>query len=79
MCLLNIHKIIACLYIFLNSKGVRREALKIFCVMIHLLVDTWPDFALFRVVRPYIRIYVFFVPFLLAQNEASSCFEQYSF
>ena len=59
MCLLNIHKIIACLYIFLNSTEVRTEALKIFCVMIHLLVDTWPDFALFRVVRPYIRIYVF--------------------
>ena len=27
----------------------------------------------------YVRIYVFFIPFLLAQNEASSCFEQYSF
>ena len=63
MCLLNIHKIIACLYIFLNSPEVRTEALKIFCVMIHLLVDTWPDFALFRVVRPYIRIYVFFCSF----------------
>ena len=63
---------------FLNSTEVRREALKIFCVMIHLLVDTWPDFALFRVVRPYIRIYVFW-SFFLAQNEASSCFEQYSF
>ena len=59
VCLLNIHKIIACLYMFLNSTEVRTEALKIFCVMIHLLVDTWPDFALFRVVRPYIRIYVF--------------------
>ena len=44
---------------FFNSTEVRAEALKIFCVMIPLLVDTWPDFALFRVVRPYIRIYVF--------------------
>ena len=38
---------------FFNSTEVRTEALKIFCVMIPLLVDTWPDFALFRVVRPY--------------------------
>ena len=54
MCLLNIHKIIACLYIFFNSTEVRTEALKIFCVKIPLLVDTWPDFALFMVVRPYV-------------------------
>ena len=43
MCLLNILKIIACLYIFFNSTEVRTEAFKIFCVMIPLLVDTWPD------------------------------------
>ena len=51
VCLLNIHKITACLYIFLNSTEVRTEALQIFCVMIPL-----PDFALFRVVRPYYTI-----------------------
>ena len=38
---------------FFNSTEVRTEALEICCVMIPLLVDTWPDFALFRVVRPY--------------------------
>ena len=38
---------------FFKSTEVRTEALKIFCVMIPLLVDTWPDFALFRVVGPY--------------------------
>ena len=37
---------------FFTSTQVRTEAFKIFCVMIPLLVDTWPDFALFRVVRP---------------------------
>ena len=52
MCLLNIHKIITCLYLFLIQQ-VRTETLTIFCVMIPLLVDTWPDFGLFRVVRPY--------------------------
>ena len=45
MFLLNIHKIIARLYVF-NSTEVRTEALQIFCVMI-------PFFALFRVMRPY--------------------------
>ena len=39
---------------FFKSAEVRTEALKIFCVMIPLLVDTWPDFALFRVVRPHV-------------------------
>ena len=38
---------------FFNSTEVRTEALKIFCAMIPLLVDTWSDFASFRVVRPY--------------------------
>ena len=59
MCLLNIHKIITSLYLFFNSTEVRTETLTIFCVMIPLLVYTWPDFGIFRVVRPYIRIYVF--------------------
>ena len=36
---------------FLNSTEVRTETLKIFCVMIPLFVDTWPDFGLVRVVR----------------------------
>ena len=39
------------IYIF-NLTEVRTEALEIFYVMIPLVVDTWPDFALFRVVRP---------------------------
>ena len=39
-----------CIYFF-NSTEVRTEAIKIVCAMIPLLVDTWPDFALFRVVR----------------------------
>ena len=41
---------------FFNS---RTEALKIFCVVIPLLLDTWPDFALFhvfRVMRPHVCI-----------------------
>ena len=42
------------LFVFVfNSTEVRTETLTIFCVMIPLLVDTWPDFGLFRVVRPY--------------------------
>ena len=65
------------LFVFVfNSTEVRTETLTIFCVMIPLLVDTWPDFGLFRVVRPYMRIYVFLGYFLLAQNEALICFEQ---
>ena len=41
------------LFVFvINSTEVRTETLTIFCVMIPLLVDTWPDFGLFRVVRP---------------------------
>ena len=59
MCLLNIHKIIACLYIFLY------KTLKIFCVMIPLLVDTSPDFALFRVVRPYVIIFTLYNDILM--------------
>ena len=48
------------LFVFVfKSTEVRTETLTIFCVMIPLLVDTWPDFGLFRVVRPYMRIYVF--------------------
>ena len=48
------------LFVFVfNSTEVRTETLPIFCVMIPLLADTWPDFGLFRVVRPYMRIYVF--------------------
>ena len=48
------------LFVFVfNSTEVRTETLTIFCVMIPLLVDTWPDFGLFRVVRPYMKIYVF--------------------
>ena len=48
------------LFVFVfNSTEVRTETLTIFCVMIPLLVDTWPDFGLSRVVRPYMRIYVF--------------------
>ena len=35
-----------------NSTEVRTETLTKFCVMSPLLVDTWPDFGLFRVVRP---------------------------
>ena len=47
------------LFVFVfNSTEVRTETLTIFCVMIPLLVDTWPDFGLFRVVRPYMRMYV---------------------
>ena len=52
------------LFVFVfNSTEVRTETLAIFCVMIPLLVDTWPDFGFFRVVRPYMRIYVFWVIF----------------
>ena len=40
--------------IFFNSTEIRTEKIAIFCVMISLLVDTWPDCNLFRVVRPYI-------------------------
>ena len=48
------------LFVFVfNSTEVRTETLTIFCVMIPLLADTWPDFGLFRVVRTYMRIYVF--------------------
>ena len=51
------------LFVFVfNSTEVRTETLTIFCVMLPLLVDTWPDFGLFsmfRVVRPYMRIHVF--------------------
>ena len=49
------------LFVFVfNSTEVRTETLTIFCVMIPLLAETWPDFGLFRVVvRPYMRIYVF--------------------
>ena len=44
------------LFVFVfNSTEVETETLTIFCVMIPLLVDTWPDFGLFRVVRPYIQ------------------------
>ena len=59
MCLLNIHKNYNLFVFVFNSTEVRTETLTIFCVMIPLLVDTWPDFGLFRVVRPYMRIYVF--------------------
>ena len=48
------------LFVFVfNSTEVRTGTLAIFCVMIPLLVDTWPHLGLFRVVRPYMRIYVF--------------------
>ena len=69
------------LFVFVfNSTEVRTETLTIFCVMILLLVDTWPDFGLFRVVRPYNNENIRFWGYvLLAQNEALSCFEQYIF
>ena len=62
------------LFVFVfNSTKVRTETLTIFCVMIPLLVDTWPDFGLFRVVRPCdatprnqaecIKIFLRFLPF----------------
>ena len=38
---------------FFNSTEVKTETLTVFCVMIPLLVDTWSDLGLFRVVRPY--------------------------
>ena len=41
---------------FFNSTEVRTEALEIFCVMIPLLVDTWPVFALFCYL-PHIQIF----------------------
>ena len=69
------------LFVFVfNSTEVRTETLTKFCVMSPLLVDTWPDFGLFRVARPYIYENIRFLGYLLlAQNEAFSCFEQYIF
>ena len=43
------------LFVFLfNSTEVKTETLTVFCVLIPVLVDTWPDFGLVRV-RPYIE------------------------
>ena len=41
-----------------NLTEVETAALKIFCVMIPSLVYTCRDFGLFRVVRPYIEMYM---------------------
>ena len=47
------------LFVFVfKSTDVETAALKIFCVMNPSLVYTWRDFGLFRVVRPYIEMYM---------------------
>ena len=68
------------LFVFVfNSTEVRTETLTIFCVMIPLLVDTWPDFGLFRVVRPYMRIYVFWDIFCWPRMKLCSVFSNVFF
>ena len=58
MYLLNIHRNTTSLYLFFNLTEVETAALKIFCVMIQSLVYTCREFGLFRVVRPYIEMYM---------------------
>ena len=53
MGLLNIHKIISSLYFILFPFRGWNTALKIFCVMIPSLVDTYLHFGLLRVVKPF--------------------------